>query len=279
MSRYAVARFPTPVLTAPAFALCFGGACPPLDKEQLLRPVEIILFPNSKIQLVEHIDSSWIWRICTKEHPCTKELYIDERFVAFVDEQCPERVQTLPSIDTMIKNLLDLIGNRYIWGGNWPEGIPQLLEWYNPTVKDTFLNPLIQDTWQLKGVDCSGLLYFAANGCTPRNTSELVDWGEPILVAGKKIDALIDCLLPLDLIVWKGHVIIVLDTQTAIESKEGIGVVTTALDKRLEEIFATRKPFDSYTPKEPSFVVRRWHPSSLQSLAKEISIASNGIIK
>src|SRR5579862_3765222 len=263
MARYAIARFPTPVLNSPTFTMCFGRDCLPLDEQQLLRPIEMVLFPDSKIQLVENIDSSLIWRICTQEHPCSDPLYIDERFVAFVDEHCPERIQDLPSVAIITQRLLDLVGKRYIWGGNWPQGIPQLLQWYKPVVKEENVDALVQDTWQLKGVDCSGLLYFVTNGSTPRNTSELVEWGKPVCIAGKNCDAIIASLLPLDLIVWKGHVIIVLDRPTAIESRMGSGVVISSLKERLQEVFNERKAVDIYTSKESSFVVRRWHPSQV----------------
>lgn len=262
MTRYAIARFPTPVLTTPEFTECFGGKKGDtllLDAQKLLRPVEMILFPGSKIELKENIQSSLIWRITTKEHDCQDALYIDERFVAFSKNNVPERHHTLPSLDSILELLKKQIGSRYIWGGNWPDGIPQLLQWYRPSIQEKSLDPLIHATWQLKGTDCSGLLYFATHGNTPRNTSQLVGWGEPIAIAGKTATAIITFLRPLDLIVWKGHVVIVLDTSTAIESKGGIGVIISSLQERLEEILKERKPVDQYVSEEPSFVIRRWY--------------------
>src|ERR1700733_6168011 len=101
MSQYAIARFPTPVLKTAAFSRCFKGDTLPLDDQQLLRPIEMVLFPDSKIELVENINSSFIWRMRTKEHPLADPLYIDERFIAFVDEQVPERKKSLPSISVI----------------------------------------------------------------------------------------------------------------------------------------------------------------------------------
>ena len=258
MSRYAIARFPTPVLKTPDFSHCFGGKakdCLPLDEQQLLRPVEMILFPNSKLKLLEKIDTC-IWRICTEEHPCTEPLYVDERFIAFVDAECPERTYALPSIEHMVEHLKTLLGIRYIWGGNWPQGVPQLMEWYKP-VNEASLSGLIHDTWQLKGVDCSGLLYYVCQGCCPRNTSELVEWGKAVPIAGKNIKTISATLLPLDLIAWRGHVVIVLDSHTVIESRGGFGVVICSLEERLQEILNERKAVDSYVSTMPSFVIRR----------------------
>jgi hypothetical protein len=119
----------------------------------------------------------------------------------------------------------------------------------------------------LAGLDCSGLLYQATGGWTPRNTSGLLSFGRGIAVAGKTAVELARLLQPLDLIVWNGHVIIVLDRETAIESrlecgKEGNGgVVTTPLRQRLAEIMRTRRPMDVWPSegKQPGvFVVRRW---------------------
>jgi cell wall-associated NlpC family hydrolase len=121
----------------------------------------------------------------------------------------------------------------------------------------------------LAGLDCSGLLYQATGGWTPRNTSQLVSYGQGVPIAGKSTDAIVNVLEPLDLIVWNGHVLIVLDRETVIESrlecgKPGNGgVVTTPLRQRLSEIMRTRKPVDQWpagTKGKGIFVVRRWFP-------------------
>jgi hypothetical protein len=257
MSRYAIARFPTPVLNTPEFSTCFGNSELPLDAQQLLRPVETVLLPNSKIELMHNVDSL-IWQIRTEEYPGS--YYIDERFVAFVEDSHPERTRTLLPVDVLVKDLQTQIGLRYIWGGNWPKGIPELLEWYCPCIDHAERNPLIYETWQLRGVDCSGLLYYVTNGYTPRNTSQLVNWGKSVAIAEKSSEAIARTLSPLDLIVWQGHVLIALDPHTVIESKPGVGVVISSLSMRLEEILSARKPVNSYINDQPSFVIRRWHP-------------------
>ncbi len=70
----------------------------------------------------------------------------------------------------------------------------------------------------------------------------------------------------MDLIVWDGHVVIVLDEKTTIESrgrgKNPGGVELVSLEKRLKEIFESRSPVDEYSSsslaKNKKFVVRRW---------------------
>ena len=261
MIRYAIAKYPTPVLSTPDFQMCFGGVeknSLPLDSQQLLRPIETVLFPNSKIELLNKVANQHIWQIQTQEYPFPNPLYIDERFVAFVNKTFPERKCGLPSLRYISTLLKESIGSRYIWGGNWPQGIPQLFQWYAPSVEKKVLSAVIYDTWQLKGVDCSGLLYYASNGYAPRNTDQLVQWGLRVPIEGKGLDAILHSLLPLDLLVWKGHVVIVLDFKNAIESKEGTGVVLSPLKRRLQEILQEKKPVDQYILNEPYFVIRRW---------------------
>jgi cell wall-associated NlpC family hydrolase len=125
-----------------------------------------------------------------------------------------------------------------------------------------------QDRFLLAGLDCSGLLYQATGGWTPRNTAQLLLFGEAVDIAGKSSREIATVLQPLDLIVWNGHVIIVLDQQTAIESrlecgKPGNGgVKMTPLSQRLAEIARTRRPVNSWpkgSKQNDLFVVRRWY--------------------
>jgi hypothetical protein len=263
---FAITRHPTPVLTTAAFKDCFGaedGSSLPLDEQQLLRPVEMILFTHSKIELLENMNDS-IWKIRTKEYPSKHPLYVDERFLTHVEPSFSERERPALSRKEILDRLNEQVGVRYIWGGNWPLGVPQMLHWYQPLAKCDTLSPLLLDTWQLKGVDCSGLLYFATEGSTPRNTSELVSWGESIEIENKPALAIVKELKPLDLIVWKGHVLIALNSHTLIESKAGAGVITHAAEERLSEILHTRRAVDKYDTSEPCFVIRRFYPTYTQ---------------
>jgi cell wall-associated NlpC family hydrolase len=258
---FAIVQYPTPVLATATFKACFGGTDGSsllLDEEKLLRPVEMVLLKYSKVQLVKKVEDR-IWQICTLEHPSSQALYIDERFLTRVHASFPERTRRMPPTEQILALLQKQIGARYIWGGNWPQGIPQLLRWYQPRIEIDKLAPLLRDTWQLKGFDCSGLLYFATNGSAPRNTSQLITWGQEISIQGKNATQIASAFKPLDLIVWKGHVIIALDSEKMIESRGDAGVVTSFATQRLDEVMQTRKPVDMYTSAEPCFVVRRWY--------------------
>ncbi|PWU16534.1 MAG: hypothetical protein C5B45_00405 [Chlamydiae bacterium] len=245
---------PVPVLNTPGFASCFGGEdgrSIPLDEQGLMRGLETILLPGSSLILKQKI-SEHIWRIETPSYSGEK-LYIDKRLIN--EKPSIEQPSKLTS-QKICETLKELKGTPYLWGGNWPLGIDEMLNLYPPAFAVNFfsLSPKIQNAWLLKGVDCSGLLYYATNGHTPRNTSDLVNYGKTVSLK-KEIVQIIE---PLDLIVWKGHVIIVIDKETCIESTMENGVHLRSLSERVKEVLKTRKPVNE-NPSDDSFVIRRWH--------------------
>jgi len=155
-----------------------------------------------------------------------------------------------------------------------------MLSFYKPTSSLSLATAKVQDKWILKGVDSSGLLYYATNGYTPRNSSSLVSYGNPVRIAGLKVEEIIQKVEPLDIIVWIGHTGVILnlyssrhkDIECVIESridydehKEGFqgGVRIRPLREVLVEIMERRIPVDSYDQKleegKKKFVIRRWY--------------------
>ena len=66
-------------------------------------------------------------------------------------------------------------------------------------------------------------------------------------------------LQPLDIIVWSGHVIIVLDNKTTIESTPAEGVHKSDLLARLTSVMEERTPVNDWASTSGKrFVVRRW---------------------
>jgi hypothetical protein len=267
MSTNAKAKQFTPVTNSPSFERIFGGedrTSLPLDSQGLLRYIEFVAFPETYFKLVQKI-SRFIYQVETCEYPTAQPLYTDERFLEITDS-LEQRKIAIPSIDHMINSLQSLEGTPYLWGGNYNRGVPELLVYYPP--KQSIQDTSLLTTWTLKGVDCSGLLYQAAHGSTPRNTSELVHFGKSLLIEGLTLDQIIIKLLPLDLIVWKGHVIVVLDHLKVIESKESKGVIISSTRQRLGEVMYAqkKKPVNDWnTTSEVNnkFVIRRWHPDNL----------------
>lgn len=267
---FGIARVPAPVLNTPEFTNVFGGKdglSLKTDTCGQVRKMEFTALPGTVFRLLETIrrNGATIYRVETDEYnaPPGVRLFLDGRFLEVRQEEPPPRSKHLPDREQIIASLRNAIGVPYVWGGNRQEGMEELLRFY-------YQKPLpsgMEQHLSLAGVDCSGLLYQATNGWTPRNTSELTDYGKGLAIAGKTAAELARQLEPLDLIVWKGHVIIVLDHETAIESilacgkPHNGGVVTTPLKKRLYEVMQKRQPVDAWPAagkRNDMFVVRRW---------------------
>ena len=274
---YAVAELPTPVLNTPDFSFVFGnkdGKTLNLDDSGLIREVEFIALPKTLFKIENTIKkgTATIYKVTTKDYPypTQKGYFIDSRFVNTSDDKPPGRSKQLPVKKAIIDALVSSEGGRYIWGGNYRGGIPQMISFYPPS---PLLNNDLKEQWMLKGVDCSGLLYEATGGSTPRNTSSLITFGKPVKIAGLSVSQIIHTLKPLDIIVWMGHVIIVLDKERTIESRldydkeqEGNqgGVRIRTLKEVADETLKERVPVDNYEDEvekgKKKFVVRRWYP-------------------
>jgi hypothetical protein len=256
---FAVARIPTPILNTPHFRKIFGGesgASLPLDDKGLLRAIETVALPQTKFELLEKCDEQ-VFRVKTAEY-AGENLFVDTRFLSPASKNTPERPKIIPPRKLILARLQRLIGATYLWGGNWP-CIPQMLEFYPPA---KLLSEQLSKTWAFQGVDCSGLLYWATSGYTPRNTSELVLFGKSLPIEGKSPEEIQKLVKPLDIIVWKGHVVVILNTQTSIESRHGMGVLTTDLPSRLREMIEQLKlrPASCWDSSSatPCFVINRW---------------------
>ena len=221
MSSYLTATKPTPLLNTPNFKNVFGSTTLSLDEKGLLRAVEMVALPGTKFKMIRQIDAH-ILEVTTKDY-MEKTVYLDNRFVKEVDPQFPEREKNIPPFKEILAKLNLSIGLPYIWGGNWGKGIPEISSLYQPFIPPSFLAH-----WTLAGVDCSGLLYEATGGSTPRNTSELLHFGQEIFSMEE--------IKPLDLLVWPGHVLIVLNSNCSIESRYGEGVIIKNLKDRINSI-------------------------------------------
>lgn len=105
----------------------------------------------------------------------------------------------------------------YVWGGMNLDGCPMVLDEY---VFD-FDTDLEMRKAIGAGFDCSGMIYSAhKNPNGPRNTSQMVMAGRSIDIEGKSFDEILSIIQPLDIIVWRGHVLIFLrDDGTCVDSR------------------------------------------------------------
>lgn len=243
MSRFLQVVKPTPILSTPHFSLVFNGKESKLltDENGHIRAIEFIALENSSFKIEEEkfALSEFIYKVSTPFYP-KKELFIDSRFTMEIDATTENAKSFYLTIDQISEKLKNLIGTKYLWGGNWSLGIPELLEYYTPI--NTLPNEQ-KDLWLLKGVDCSGLLYEVTDGFTPRNTSELLNFGSEIKFSG--LSDIEKMIRPLDLLVYRGHVVIYFGDGKVIESREKEGVTVSSLQERLVKF-----------PK--NFSLRRW---------------------
>ena len=270
---WAVARLPTPVFSDPAFPRLFGGDdgrtrrrdhCGQIRSLEFIAPVGSVFSVRGTVPG----SSPVIWRVTTAEYPypAAGGYFVDPRFLAPAKTRPPERERPLPDREEILRRLMAAVGTPYVWGGNSRTGIPELLSLYSPS------SPLAageERAWALAGLDCSGLLYEATGGVTPRNTSALITYGSGVAIAGRDTRSIAALLRPLDLIVWDGHVMIVLDQGRIIESRLKCGepgnggVVVRPLIRALTELMANRTPIDEYPEQAHDnrkyFVVRTWY--------------------
>ncbi len=257
MPRFAVNTAPAPLLNTPDFRLVFGGddgGSLKKDAVGLVRELEMVALPGSGFIVHEDMGGN-IVRVSTSAYPESEydKLYTDSRFLAFQDRMPFPRRQKLPPRDVVIERLYAADGFRYVWGGNCKAGVPAMLEYYRPSLPDA-------DTeyWMLKGVDCSGLLYEAADGVCPRNTTGLLDYGSAIDIEGLSLKEIIGRARPLDYVVWPGHIVIFITRREIIQSRHNPlnrhnhhpdGVYIEDAQTVLEELCGNKKPVNAYPDK------------------------------
>jgi hypothetical protein len=259
---FAVAKEPAPVLNSPDFAAVFGGSdgkTVKTDGSGLIREMEFIALPGTVFELLGEFDHGTykIFKVQCKEYDYGMDLFVDSRFLELKKERPGERFIKMPEKKDIYTLLDKAVGNRYCWGGNYNDGISKLIEYYKPSGE---ISSSLKNEWTLSGCDCSGLMYEATGGYTPRNTSKLVDYGNPVEIEGLSAEEIAAKLKPLDMIVWKGHVIYVYDEKTSIQSSLSKGgVIKLDLIETLRDVMNSRIPInDYYSTKGSRFVIRRW---------------------
>ena len=261
--RFVISRDFTPVLNTPDYESVFGGAegnSVKVDGQGLIREMEFIAFPGTIFRVLNSYqqDGYEILEVKTNDYVYDTDLFIDSRFTDAYDNNIPpaEKKKEMPTRNEILNKMKSLEGYPYMWGGNFAEGIEKMLNYYKPA---TEIDSLERNLWIMKGVDCSGLIYESTGGITPRNTSTLTGYGRGLEIEGKSLDEIASMLEPLDIIVWSGHVVIVLSKEEVIESSPGPGVHKSPLNQRLAEIINERTPVNDWgSTKGKRFVIRRW---------------------
>ncbi|HEV7738369.1 MAG TPA: hypothetical protein VGO47_13475 [Chlamydiales bacterium] len=212
---------PAPVLNTPHFNQVFGDSIPLSPLGHPLQ-FEFVALKHMQFKVLNKIWSN-ILQISWPQYS-SSALYLDRRFCQDIARPNP-LIHREFSTKTILTHMESRLGTPYVWGGNWAQGIPEMLLYYPPTKP---LNKRMQTLWTLEGLDCSGLLFEATHGATPRNTSHLLQFGRSLIPN--------EPLEPLDMIFYPGHVLFVRDQKTIIESKSPFGVRICPLNERLAEI-------------------------------------------
>jgi len=254
-SKYFEVQNETPILNTANFQKVFDGNNNKLEADEKghIRALEFIALKNMVFKIIKKTPYPYIYEVKNEIYE-NSHLYLDSRFTKPVTSNKTKPLLFNLKKDKLIKNLTSLIGTKYLWGGNWSRGVEKLIKFYPP--KKT-LNQDEFNKWQLKGVDCSGFLFEITKGFTPRNTKELLNYKNSVNIEGFSYLEISKILSPLDLIVFQGHVIIVLNNEFTIESIENLGVVQTPIIERLKKLFAVKKPANIYK-NASDFVIRRW---------------------
>lgn len=226
---YATSVKPTPLFNTENLEKIFWDPTS-FDDRFLLRQLETVVYPGSLFEVISAKRD--VLEVRTEEYQASRSYFIHRHFVEMKRASPKPRDKNLPSKQEILRRLETFPKSLYIWGGNIPEGIPELLHLFPPNRR---LSPFEYACLQFQGVDCSGLLYHVTNGFTPRNTRDLLFFGEKV-----------DNVKPLDLIVWPGHLLIALPGERLIECREFDGLVISNQKVRLKEL------------EEKNYTIIRW---------------------
>ncbi len=221
------------------------------DKKGLIPEIEYIAPPGTEFEISGKIPQKDFTIL--KVRPVGKDeiYYIDSRFLEpgrkkYSGEKLTE--------EEIIRNLKSMEGYPYEYGGSVANGVWKLQSMYEIDG--------LKEKWKPKGLDCSGLIFQATDGMTPRTSTEMVtEFGEGLEIEGKDSEEILEMIKPLDIIGYPGHVFIALDKESVIESspKKGVRILNT--ESRLKSLMKERKPVNAITSenKSKSFVIRRWY--------------------
>jgi hypothetical protein len=179
-----------PVLNTPDMRSVFGGSDGRTlltDEKGAVRALEFIAFPGTVFRVFDEqtVRGVQMYRVQTAEYPYSGDAgyFIPAEFTREVPGGVSQRTVRLPEAQEVLARMRSWEGLPYVWGGNTVMGAVGVLDYFRVRPEDP---PGLLDQWMLKGMDCSGLLFAATDGWTPRNTSALVRYGDPLEIQGKK---------------------------------------------------------------------------------------------
>lgn len=228
-----------------------------------------VLLPGSLLD-VSDLDekiSKVVWHVNPKK---TFEGYVHNEFLKNFCEEVSKNTAGYPPSPMPLKEIRTIfqrcIDERipYCWGGNWFETIPLPDDYhFEPT------DVIGEKPYELRGFDCSGLLYFISNGLLPHSTRQLRSCGKILYRIGKndtislkdlreKLAAL--QLRDSDYVVIEGHVVVCYNGGVIEFRGMDYGCVFTPAEKAAERIMALVAAIRKTDDDESDVRFIRWHP-------------------
>jgi len=244
-----------------------------IDELEFIAPKGTVFFLQRQIRQQIRSGETIYFQVSTDYYPTNTPLWIDGRFLDIREvypDSPPIEERTSQEI---LEYLRSLEGVPYTWNGNYSRGIPEILEYYQPSGD---ISARLTGDWILEGVDSTGALHEASGGITPLDDSKMTTFGDSIHIEldteqktkEEIAQQLIDVLLPLDIIATGGRTWIVLDDNQVLESKhrakfDGSVVISPLLHTivgLLEKRVYVQDIMDELENKKAKkFVIRRWH--------------------
>ncbi len=219
---YFVAEGPTPIFNTDKLKDLFHGPLQ-FDSRGLFAELEMIALRGTIFEVIRD-KGNFVIEVKTDAYPTSYPIYIDTRFGKLQDRKPTAFRKKKRSTSQILEMMASAVDLPYVWGGNIRSGVPKMLEYYPPQTNYK-LSQTEQYVWNFEGLDCSGLLYEATDGATPRNSSDLLFAGDGVLIEGMSPEEITETLLPGDCVVYRGHIFFILNGKEAIESKHGFGGV------------------------------------------------------
>jgi hypothetical protein len=221
------------------------------DKKGLVAEISFIAPPGKEFEIIEEIEESEYTILKVKPVDSEKIYYIDSRFIEQSNSKNEQKGKL--SGEEIIRNLKAMEGYPYEYGGSIANGVYKFEQMYD--IKG------LKEKWKPKGLDCSGLIYQATNGLTPRTSNALTEFGEGLDIEDKELDEIIGMIEPLDIIGYPGHVLIAVDKNSVMESSPKKGVRILQIETRLKQLMKDREPVNDVSGKNKNkiFVIRRWY--------------------
>lgn len=230
-----------------------------------------VLLPGSFVDVRNFGEkvSKVAWHVNEKT---TYEGYIHNRFLRDFFEEVPKDIDGKSPSPIPLKDIRAVfqrcLGESvpYCWGGNWFETI-SLPEDYVFSQS----GGKVEKNYELRGFDCSGLLYFVSDGLLQHSTRRLREYGGGKILwsVGKKDSVsledlkkkLVDLKLrDTDYIVLIGHVVVWFNGGIIEFRGMDYGCVFTPAEKAAERIMELIEKSRTNEEKDSDVRFVRWHP-------------------